>query len=546
VLELMGQHASQEYLPDFLIDDRQMVIEGRDVESAIDHWPNLCHPKVQDAIRRYFEAVVPHYRGHPALYGWDVFNETHFRSYDSFTEREFQGWLGRKYGDAESLNRSWGRRYRRFEEVRLANLLFSASVWASLQPVLDLNRFFAEITASLCERWAAWVRALDPRHVLIVDNAHSLTLKDPSERCDDDWLTARSADHLGLSLYPKSWGHSYTPAMVFQSVDAMRSAAAWSGKPLVVSELQTHYQSALTPGSEVSPEELVSWSWAALACGVEALTYWRWRPFRRGYQITGRGLTRIDGSSSPREEAVQEIAARLKEWGQDFRRSRVPPARIALLYSWESAVLSRCLKPSARDLYERNLHGWYRALWERDQPAAMLRAEMLRIPSEVELLILPCCLVVTEALAEDLRRFAERGGRLIADARLGICDDANRAYVAIPGPRLGSVFGVEELDLHEDESGFIRQRLALSSGARERGGVIQYDNACYVPTCAGLAYLAGHDQRLADALEASGIPRTVCERVTRERESDQCRYRFIFDAATGSLLHLERQRRSGS
>ncbi len=230
ILELIGQHASAEYLPDFLIDDAEMIAVGRDVEKAIDHWPNLCHPRVQDSIRKYFEDVVPHYRGHPALFGWDIFNETHFRSYDPYTEREFRRWLEGKYGDTASLNRSWGRHYRRFEEVRLANLSFSSSLWSSLQPVLDLHRFFAEIIASWCERWASWVRALDPDHAVIVDNAHSLTLKDPTERCDDDWRTARSADLFGLSLYPKSWGNRFTPAMIFQSVDAARSAADAAGR----------------------------------------------------------------------------------------------------------------------------------------------------------------------------------------------------------------------------------------------------------------------------------------------------------------------------
>jgi beta-galactosidase len=153
ILELIGQHASSEYLPDFLIDDAEMIAGGRDVEKAIDHWPNLCHPRVQDSIRKYFEDVVPHYRGHPALFGWDIFNETHFRSYDPSTEREFRRWLEGKYGDTASLNRSWVRHYRRFEDVRLANLAFSSSLWSSLQPVLDLHRFFAETIASWCERW---------------------------------------------------------------------------------------------------------------------------------------------------------------------------------------------------------------------------------------------------------------------------------------------------------------------------------------------------------------------------------------------------------
>jgi hypothetical protein len=546
ILELIGQNASQEYLPDFLLDEEDMVISGEGVDRAIDHWPNLCHPKVQGAVREYIRAVVPHYRGHPALFGWDIFNEAHFRSYDAFTEKEFRRWLATRYGTAAALNRCWGRSYRAIDQVRLANLSFNASLWSSLQPVLDLSRFFAEIVAAICERWAAWVRELDPRHPVIVDNAHSLTLKDPTERCDDDWRTAGSADIFGLSLYPKSWGNAYTPAMVFQSVEAARSAAEGAGRPLMISELQTHYQSALTPGSEVSPEELRSWTWVALACGVDSLVYWRWRPFLRGYQITGRGLTTMDGGSSPRQEAVREITATLAEWGEDFCRSRPLPARIGLLYSYESALASRCLRPLVADLYERNFHGWYRALWERNLLTTVLRAELIDIPPEVRLLVLPCCLVVTEALAGQLRRFVERGGTLVADARLGISDAANRAHLSIPGPGLSSLFGVRETDLRGDEFGFLRQELALAGGAVDRGGYVEYRNSYYLPTCAGIELLRRNRGGLLDVLQAVGFRSAVPAEVTRERHSERYQYGFAFDALTGFLRRVERREEGGT
>ncbi len=238
---------------------------------------------------------------------------------------------------------------------------------------------------------------------------------------------------------------------------------------------------------------------------------------------------------------MRDIAARLDSWGEDFRRSRPLPARVGLLYSYESAILSRCLRPVVADLYERNLHGWYRALWERDLSPVILRAEMLEIPAGIDLLVLPCCLVVTGNLADGLRRFVQRGGKLIADARLGICDDGNRAHIPIPGPRLGTLFGVEEIDLGEDADGFLRQELALAPEARQRHGFVENGGAFYVPSCAGVAFLSGHPDGLLGSLEAAGVPRAAGTRVTRYRESERFRYRFVFDAATGFLLDLGRQ-----
>jgi beta-galactosidase len=545
VIQLIGQNASLEYLPDSLIDDEKMIIEGPDVESRIDHWPNLCHPKVLDAVRRYLEEVVPHYRDHPALYAWEIFNEAHFRSYDEFTERSFGEWLGRKYGEIGALNRSWRRRYGSFAQVRLSNIRFSSSAWASLQPEADLYRFFTELTADRCALWKDWLRRLDPRHPVLTDCSHSITLKDPTERCDDDWLVARAGDIFGLSLYPKSWGHAYTPAMFSQSVDAGRAAASDNGKSFLVSELQSHYQSALTPASEVEPEELLYWSWMSVAGGAESVLYWRWRPFLRGNQITGRGLTGIDGGASGRLVAVRRIAETLADWGEDFSRSEMPAAGVGLLYSFESALLARLLRPSLSDLYERNFHGWYAAFWHRNVAVSILRAERLEesgggIPGRIRLLCLPCCLVVTESLADTLRDFVARGGTLAADARLGISDAANHAHIPVPGLGLDELFGLREENLGQDERGFFRQRLRLSGEAKNRGRHIETRRCYYVPVCAGLELLACGQSGLLDVLRALGFPRRPAKRVVRQRTGGRYIYRFTFGTEGGKAPKVER------
>jgi len=79
---------------------------------------------------------------------------------------------------------------------------------------------------------------------------------------------------------------------MYYSVPA--AAARKAGKPYIVNELQTHTQSILTPGSEVSPQELYNWILMCMFTGSCGMQLWRWRPFLHGYQSAGAG-TDADG-----------------------------------------------------------------------------------------------------------------------------------------------------------------------------------------------------------------------------------------------------------
>jgi hypothetical protein len=62
------------------------------------------------------------------------------------------------------------------------------------------------------------------------------------------------------------------------------------------------------------------------------------------------------------------------------------------------------------------------------------------------LIVVPYPLMFTEAAAAGLRRFVERGGHAVAEARLAWNDDRGFAAEIIPGAGLHEVFGVREQD----------------------------------------------------------------------------------------------------
>ena len=101
ILELEGQNPAFQFGPDFRFDLDQVTVTDR-----YKHWLNYYHPAVDAAIVEYCRQVAAHFKDHPALWGYDLFNEVNFHSADRYTIAAFRQWLRQKYRDTRTLNRA--------------------------------------------------------------------------------------------------------------------------------------------------------------------------------------------------------------------------------------------------------------------------------------------------------------------------------------------------------------------------------------------------------------------------------------------------------
>ena len=104
ILELEGQNPAFQFMPDY-----QFKPEYMSENDTGKHWVNYLHPEVDRIISDYIRAVAGHFKDHPALFGYDLFNEVNFRSTDKYTLKAFQDWLKEKYKSIRKLNLIWGR-----------------------------------------------------------------------------------------------------------------------------------------------------------------------------------------------------------------------------------------------------------------------------------------------------------------------------------------------------------------------------------------------------------------------------------------------------
>ena len=518
ILELEGQNPAYQFMPDYLFKEEYF---SRDDTGK--HWINYLHPEVDRLICEYVRAVASHFRGHPALLGYDLFNEVNFRSTDRWNLQAFQNWLREKYGTVKELNRVWGRFFAEFSQVRLDNLDYAYSKWSSLSPQLDFFDFRADTIAGLLRRWATVVRSVDPEHPVLADSSWSMTCFDNYRLGNDDWKTAAAVDYFGLSVYPQSWDVHIAgdPCPIAQIYNAGRSAAP--GRPVFVSELQTHNQTALARNSSVF-DELKLWSWQAFMHGIEALVYWKWRPFSRGFQVTGRGLTRQDGTPNDRSRQAAAVASLVNRHPDIFSGRTIFDSAVGIVYSHRSDLFTDLILPDEKSgFYRENFAGWYRYLFDRGITPLVLRPEDVGAAhaGHLKVLILPALAVLSDKDAARLKTFVERGGSLVADGRFAIIDLEGFAWETAPGG-LSELFGYRELDFlspypESDAAGAERFCVIEPAGAAQaplnRAGHPQYartDQTLYLPAFFGHGIINAHLKMTVDDFLGSRIDRS-CE-----------------------------------
>ena len=96
--------------------------------SATGGFPGLCldNPEVHAAAEAFMVALIEHYRHHPALFGYDLWNEntlfggnpTKMYCYCEATKQKLRAWLRTRYDSLENTSHAWHRySYTNWDEV---------------------------------------------------------------------------------------------------------------------------------------------------------------------------------------------------------------------------------------------------------------------------------------------------------------------------------------------------------------------------------------------------------------------------------------------
>jgi hypothetical protein len=114
---------------------------------------------------------------------------------------------------------------------------------------------------------------------------------------------------------------------------------------------------------------------------------------------------------------VENLYRRYARW-EPYLRNERPLARVAIVYSQQTGWFG-----NARP--EEHIDGWYQALIEARVPFEMVHDRLLDSPRTMEFktLILPNITCLSDRQCEQLRRFVQQGGSVIATHETSLCDE---------------------------------------------------------------------------------------------------------------------------
>jgi beta-galactosidase len=424
--------------------------------------PGYCtdHAEISDLILAFYTEVAQVASAYPNLYGWDLWSEPHIINWANIdyilnaqfcfcpaTQARFRAWLRRKYGTLEALNRAWYRGFESWDDVEAPRF----STILSYTDYIDWKTFIYErLAEDLGARYDA-VRRGGSDHVVTSHAAISSILTSPhmGEGATDDFLMAEQVDYYGVSIYPKhNRPETHWPAWRLMAIlDFQRSAnrmnAGW-----YIGEMQAGPGSiALLQSDPVTPADHRIWAWSSIAKGAKAINVYAYYPMSSGYESNGYGLIELDGTLTERAVSTGAIASVVDRNQSLFLAARPVPARVAVVYNPLAQLVGGAQRRQDwPEAHQSSVIGYYRVFAENNIPVDFIhRNELERSDlSQYQLIVVPYPIMFTQAAADGLRAFVQRGGHAVAEARLAWNDDRGFAATVIPGAGLHEVFGVRE------------------------------------------------------------------------------------------------------
>jgi beta-galactosidase len=417
-----------------------------------EYCPN--NPVYHEYTRRIVTHMAEHYADHPAVIGWQIDNELGGRCYCPICTRAFQEWLRDRYGLLDALNQKWGtvfwsHTYTDWDQVPLP-LTTAGSPNPGL--ALDFLRFSSDSYVAVQRMQVEILREKCPTH-FVTHNFMGFGYDQV-----DYFDLARDLDLVAWDNYPRGFWDmraDVDPSQVALSCDTMRGLKRQN---VWVMEQQAGPSGWETVSTAPRPGELRLWAYQSIAHGADGIVFFRWRTARFGTEEYWHGLLDHHGRPGRRYEEIKRMGGEIKKAGEQLFGSTVKPS-VAMILSYDSRFAFQIQANSPQFSYSAHFHQIHRAFHDHHVPVDVVAptADL----SAYKLVVAPALHVVSEAMAENLKRFVRAGGVLVVTSRTGVKDAAN-AVIDVPLPGLLAGLCGVEVEEYDSLPAGVRNELELA------------------------------------------------------------------------------------
>jgi beta-galactosidase len=410
-------------------------------------FPGLCldNPEVKALAERFLTTLIERYRNHPALLGWDLWNETTYEGgrpqkmycFCEASKKKLREWLNVRYGSLEKVRKVWQR--------------YSLETWEDLEPPrnfsgysesLDWLQFRVDNAYMLFDWRIKLFRSLDPKH-LVTCHGVAGTLESYASSTHNEWMAAKRVDVYGLTWVASR--HGTEPWRQFQAFDLARAGAR--GKPFWHAEAQggplwMQPQVIGRPkedGRVTEPEDVRIWNMISFSGGARGLLYCRWRPLLDGPLFGAFGPFGMDGSVTPRAE----MAGKTLRWANahpELWKSRPIRGDVGLLFAPESELFNY-VQQGSTDFYLESMRGAYQAFFDSNIQADFVALENI---DEYKVLYVAYPVMLKSETVALLKEYVVKGGTVISEGLPAYFGDHGHVGTVQPNYGLDEIFGARE------------------------------------------------------------------------------------------------------
>lgn len=431
-------------------DAKQIMNNGQTVEPytvghrQIGGHPGPCYNHSETLQRRqqFLKETLYHFREHPALAMWDVWNEPELCfpqrtpnvhtlvCYCENCIRNFKLWLREKYQSVHTLNQVWGRMYDTWQQVEVPRNPHT------MTDFIDWREFHIDTMTAEAKWRLHMVEDVDSAHIRYLHVVPNVMSVFNAVTCAaDDFALAEDCEVFGATM-------NGGPILATQVISAAQ------GK--VVYNVESHINHGCTSLHQriLSSKDVLFDFLPQIGLGIRGFLFWQYRPEVLGFESPGWGLVNLDGSERDVTRAATEFWNKIKPHTAKIMECAAPEAEIGIWKSRKNEIFHYAIHQNFKPLVE-SVEGYIHALYWQSLPFRIINSHMLETGSlsGLKLIIMPSPYYLTTDEALQLDTWVREGGVLLSDAHLcGYNGSTGRHSRVLPGCGLAESWGIREQD----------------------------------------------------------------------------------------------------